>query len=115
MNRLQNTVNLIGRTGVQPIIRTFENGMKLAKFSLATNETIRELNGKKTTTQWHQIVAWGKTAELIERSVNKGQMLAVDGKLVNRVYRDKDGSNRRRTEIQIHGVIMINDTKQKAG
>lgn len=60
MNKLQNAVNLIGRTGVNPIVRTFENGMKLAKFSLATNETVKEVNGSKTLTQWHHIIAWGK-------------------------------------------------------
>lgn len=56
MNKLQNTVNLIGRIGITPRIRTFENGMKLAKFPLATNETVSEVNGKKKLTQWHHCV-----------------------------------------------------------
>lgn len=113
MNKLQNTVNLIGRIGIEPVVRTFENGMKLAKFSLATNETIREVNGKKTLTQWHQIIAWGKKAELIEKFIKKGQMIAVDGKLVNRNYTDVGGVLRHRTEIQVNEILMIN--KQKAG
>ncbi|WP_066758390.1 single-stranded DNA-binding protein [Crocinitomix algicola] len=113
MNKLKNTVQLIGRTGIEPIVRTFENGTKLAKFSLATNETIRDVNGKKTLTQWHQIVAWGRTAELIEKYLHKGQMVAVDGKLVNRAYKDNGGGNHRRTEVQVHDIMMIN--KQKAG
>ena len=62
MNDLKNAVNLIGRTGINPIIRTFENGVKLAKFSLATNETVTEVDGKAVRTQWHQIVAWGNKA-----------------------------------------------------
>lgn len=111
MNKLQNAVNLIGRTGISPTVRTFENGMKLAKFSLATNETVREINGKKTLTQWHNIVAWGKKAELIEKFVKKGQMIAVDGKLVNRSYQDNTGSNRRVTEIQVNEILLINPRK----
>ena len=86
MNKIQNAVNLIGRAGIAPVVRTFENGMKLAKFSLATHETISEVNGKKQLTQWHNVIAWGKKAELIEKFVKKGQMLAVDGKLVNRSW-----------------------------
>ncbi|MFT5819112.1 MAG: single-strand DNA-binding protein [Crocinitomix sp.] len=111
MNNLQNAVNLIGRTGINPTVRTFENGVKLAKFSLATNETIKEVNGKKKLTQWHNIVAWGKKAELIEKFVKKGQLLAVDGKLVNRVYQDNGGANRRVTEIQVNEILLINPKK----
>jgi single-strand DNA-binding protein len=112
MNKLQNGVNLIGRTGINPIIRTFENGVKLAKFSLATNETVLEVNGKSQKTQWHQIVAWGKKAELIEKFVRKGQMVAVDGKLINRVFRDNNGSNKKITEIQVKEILLINPKKQ---
>lgn len=111
MNKLQNAVNLIGRTGITPNIRTFENGMKLAKFSLAINETVSEINGKKKKTQWHQIIAWGKKAELIEKFVKKGQLLAVDGKLVNRVYQDTGGTSRRVTEIQVNEILLINPKK----
>lgn len=111
MNKLQNAVNLIGRTGINPIIRTFENGMKLAKFSLATNEVIREVNGKKNQTQWHQIIAWGSKADLIEKFVKKGQLIAVDGKLVNRSYVDVSGSNHRVTEIQVNEILLINPRK----
>lgn len=111
MNKLQNAVNLIGRTGINPTVRTFENGVKLAKFSLATNETVREVNGKKTLTQWHRIIAWGRKAELIEKYVKKGQLIAVDGKLVNRVYTDNSGGNHRLTEIQVNEILLINPRK----
>jgi single-strand DNA-binding protein len=56
-------------------------------------------------------VAWGKKAELIEKFVKKGQLLAVDGKLVNRVYQDNGGSNRRVTEIQVNEILLINPRK----
>jgi single-strand DNA-binding protein len=109
-----NTVNLVGRAGIAPIIRTFENGMKLAKFSLATNETISEVNGKKKLTQWHQIIAWGTHAEQIEKHVKKGQLLAIDGKITYRSWKDASGKTNRMTEIQVNEVFVINP-KQKAG
>jgi single-strand DNA-binding protein len=113
MNKLQNTVNLIGRSGIDPVIRTFENGVKLAKFSLATNETVTEVNGNKVQTQWHNVVAWGKKAELIEKFVKKGQLMAVDGKLINRIYMDASGNNRKLTEIQVNEVLLINPKAEK--
>ena len=112
MNKLQNTINLIGRAGITPIIRTFENGVKLAKFSLATNEIVTEINGKRNETQWHNIVAWGKKAELIEKYVKKGQLMAVDGKLINRSFMTADGTRRKLTEIQVNEILMINTTKK---
>ena len=112
MNKLQNTVNLIGRAGINPVVRTFENGVKLAKFSLATNETITEVNGKRQETQWHNVVAWGKKAELIEKFVKKGQLMAVDGKLINRVFKGNDGSSKKLTEIQVNEILLINPKKK---
>jgi len=112
MNKLQNTINLIGRSGITPVIRTFENGVKLAKFSLATNEIVTEVNGKKNETQWHNIVAWGKKAELIEKFVKKGQLMAVDGKLVNRSFMANDGTRRKMTEIQVNEILLINTNKK---
>ncbi|MBK7130527.1 MAG: single-stranded DNA-binding protein [Crocinitomicaceae bacterium] len=111
MNTLQNTVNLIGRTGITPVIKTFDNGVKLAKFSLATNETVIEPSGKSVKTQWHHVIAWGVKAELVEKFVKKGQLLAVDGKLVNRIFRDNTGSNKRVTEIQVNDILLINPQK----
>lgn len=94
------------------MIRTFENGMKVAKFSLATNETVIEVDGKAVRTQWHQVVAWGKKAELIEKYVKKGQMLAVDGKLINRFFTDHYGANKKITEIQVNDVLLINPQRK---
>lgn len=112
MNNLQNGVNLIGRAGQDPIIRTFENGVKLARFALATNEIITEVNGKKKQTQWHTIVAWGKKAELIEKFVTKGQMMAIEGKLINRVYQLNEGGKAKSTEVQANEVLLINPKRQ---
>lgn len=112
MSNIKNGVNLIGRIGINPIVRVHKNGVKLAKFPLAINETIMEADGRAKKTQWHQIVAWGHKAELIEKYVTKGQMLAVDGKLVNRVYNDKKtGLTRKVTEVQVNNILVIKPQK----
>ena len=112
MEKMENAVNIIGRTGIDPVIRTFENGVKLAKFSIATNEMVFEVNGKAQRIQWHQVVAWGKKAELIEKFVRKGQLLAVDGKLINRIFKDASGNNKKITEIQVNEILLINPEKK---
>jgi len=111
MNTIQNTVNLIGRSGVTPIIKTFHNGVKLAKFSLATNETVIEPNGKSIKTQWHHVIAWGIKADLVEKFVAKGQLVAIDGRLINRVFTDSTGTSKRVTEIQVNDILLINPKK----
>ncbi|MDT0651909.1 single-stranded DNA-binding protein, partial [Autumnicola edwardsiae] len=74
MSTLRNKVQLIGHVGNDPEIVNLESGKKLAKFSIATNESYKNSKGEKITdTQWHNIVAWGKTAELIESYVPKGK------------------------------------------
>lgn len=112
MNKVKNTVNIIGRSGIDPVIRTFENGVKLAKFSLATSEMVTEVNGKKVATQWHNIVAWGKKAELVEKYIKRGQLMAVDGKLINRTFFDASGNQKKLTEIQVNEILLINPEKK---
>lgn len=114
MNTLKNSVNLIGRTGINPVIRTFTNGVKLAKFSMATNETILDPNGKTIQTQWHNLVAWGKKADLIEKYVKKGQMIAVEGKLINKILTDLNGKKTKLTQIQIDDILLINQQRMQA-
>lgn len=112
MNTIQNTVNLIGRTGITPVVKTFGNGVKLAKFSLATNETVIEPNGKSVKTQWHHVIAWGVKADLVEKFVKKGQLVAVDGRLINRVFKDPSGANKKVTEIQVNDILLISPKKE---
>lgn len=114
MNTINNSVNIIGRIGINPVIRTFTNGVKLAKFSIATNETIYDPNGKTIKTQWHNIVAWGKKAELIEKYVKKGQLLAVEGKLINKVLTDLNGKKSKLTQIQVDEILLINRQQMHA-
>jgi single-strand DNA-binding protein len=112
MYALKNKVQLIGNLGGNPEIRTTESGKKLAHFSVATNETYRTSKGEKVTeTQWHNLVAWGKVAEIAERFLSKGSEVAIEGKLVNRNYTDKDGNKRYNTEIQVNEVLILGDRK----
>ena len=92
MNSLRNKVQLIGNLGNDPEIITLENGTKWAKFSIATNETYKNAKGEKVTdTQWHNIVAWGKLAEIAEEFLSKGKEIMVEGKLVYRSYETNEG------------------------
>lgn len=108
MNALRNKVQLIGNVGNTPEILTFESGKKMAKFSIATNESYKNAKGEKVTdTQWHNIVAWGKTAELIENYVPKGKEIGVEGKLTSRSYEDKDGIKKFITEVICNEILLL--------
>ena len=108
MYALKNKVQLIGYVGSQPDIRNTENGKKLARFSVATNEIYRNAKGDKISeTQWHNLVAWGKVAELAEKYLGKGSEVAMEGKLINRSYTDKEGNKKYVTEVQVNEVLLL--------
>ena len=84
MYALKNKVQLIGNLGNAPEVKTTESGKKLAKFSVATNESYRNANGEKVTeTTWHNLVAWGKVADIAEKYLTKGKEVAIEGKINN--------------------------------
>jgi len=108
MNALRNKVQLIGNLGMDPEIKTLDSGKKLAKMSIATNESYKNAKGEVVKeTQWHNLIAWGKTADIIEKYLKKGTEVAVEGKLLNRNYTDKEGLKRFVTEIQINELLML--------
>ena len=108
MNALKNKVQLIGNLGNDPEVIILENGKKLAKFSMATNESYKNAKGERVTeTQWHNVVAWGKTAEIVENYLMKGKEVAVEGKLTSRSYETQDGEKRYITEIQCKELLML--------
>ena len=108
MNTLRNKVQLIGNLGNDPEVITLESGKKLAKFAIATNESYKNTNGEKVTdTQWHNVVAWGKTADIIEKYVSKGKEIAIEGKLTSRSYETKDGEKRYITEVVCNELLML--------
>lgn len=108
MNALRNKVQLIGNLGNDPEIITLDSGKKLAKFSLATNESYKNQQGERVTdTQWHNVVAWGKTADIVESYVTKGKEIAIEGKLTHRSYDDKDGVKRYTTEVVCSELLLL--------
>lgn len=108
MSTLRNKVQLIGNVGKEPEIVNLESGKKLAKFSLATNENYKNGNGERVTdTQWHNIIAWGKTADLIEKYVMKGREVGVEGKLTNRSWNDTEGNKHYITEVVCNELLLM--------
>ncbi|HYK47460.1 MAG TPA: single-stranded DNA-binding protein [Parafilimonas sp.] len=115
MYALKNKVQLIGNLGNNPEIRTTEAGKKMARFSVATDETYRNSKGEKVTeTQWHNLIAWGKVAEIVEKYLSKGSEIAVEGKLMNRNYVDKEGVKRYITEVHVNEMLMLGGDKKQA-
>lgn len=112
MNTMKNKVQLIGHVGANPEVKTLEGGKKLARISIATNETYVSQKGDKVTeTQWHNVVAWGKTAEIAEKLFTKGMEVLIDGKLINRSYTDKDGVKKYITEVQANELLVFGKAK----
>jgi len=108
MSTLRNKVQLIGNLGNDPEIIKMESGKTLAKFAIATNENYKNASGEKVTdTQWHNVVAWGKTAEIIEKYVTKGKEIAIEGKLTSRSYDTKEGEKRYITEVVCNELLML--------
>ena len=108
MYALKNKVQLIGNLGNAPEVKTTESGKKMVLFSIATNDVYKTAEGeKKTETQWHNIIAWGNLAEIAEKYLSKGSEVALEGKLMNRNYTDKDGNKKYITEIQANELLML--------
>jgi len=108
MNTLKNTVSLIGRLGQDPKINAVGKDNKVAKFSVATNEAYKRKNGEWVeNTQWHNVVAWGKLAELSEKLLKKGSEIVLEGKLVNDEYETKEGEKRYQTEISLREFMVL--------
>ena len=108
MSTLKNHVQLIGNVGQEPTITNLDSGKKVVRFSLATNEYYKDAKGEKQTeTNWHTVVAWGKTAEIIEKFVAKGKEVGVTGKLKTRTYTTDDGNQRYVTEVVADEILLL--------
>ena len=115
MYALKNKVQLIGNLGNAPEVKTFESGKKVANFRMATTEIYRNAKGEKVKeTQWHNLVMWGKLADIAEKYLTVGKEVAVEGKLVNRQYTDKDGNKKFFTEIQVNELLMLGGNPAEA-
>ncbi|MDV4099098.1 single-stranded DNA-binding protein [Elizabethkingia anophelis] len=110
---LRNKATLIGFTGKEVEIVNFENGIK-ASVSLATTDHYTNAQGEKVEeTQWHNLVAYGKLAEIFQKYVTKGKEIAVEGKLTYRSYEDKEGKTRYITEIKVDEILLLSSGSQK--
>ena len=108
MYALKNKVQLIGNLGSAPEVRNTESGKKLVRFSVATNEQYKNAKGERVTeTQWHNLIAWGTIADIAEKYLTKGAEVAIEGKLINRNYMDKEGNKKYITEIQVNELLML--------
>lgn len=98
---------MIGDLCNAPEVKNNQKGKKLEKFSITTNETYYNAKGEKVTeTQWHNLIAWGKVVELAEKYLSKGTEVAIEGKLMNNNYTDKDSNKRYSTEIQVNELLL---------
>ena len=108
MNAMKNRVQLIGHVGQDPEIKNFDGGKKLANLTIATKDSYKNDKGEKVEqTEWHKVVAWGKTAEIIEKFVAKGKEIAIEGKLTHRSYDDKNGEKKYITEVVVNEVLLL--------
>ena len=108
MKSLINSVRLMGNVGATPEVKMFDNGSKVAKLRLATNEKQKNAKGETVEiTHWHNLVFWGKSAELIEKYIDKGERIAIEGTLANRMYETKAGDKRQVTEVRVDSFEFV--------
>ncbi len=115
MNTLKNKVSLVGNLGFDPEVREIAKGRKVARLSVATNDSYRNASGERVTdTQWHTVVAWGQTAEMVERLLRKGLPVMLEGRLVHRSYEAKDGTKRYITEVVMNNFQLLPGKREEA-
>ena len=111
-----NRVTLIGNLGRDPEVRHLDNGVAVAKFSVATNENYKDKNGEwQKQTEWHEVVAWRWLAERAERDLKKGKLVYVEGKLTHRKYQDKEGNDRYITEVVANTFRLLEKRELEGG
>jgi len=108
MNTLRNSVRLVGHLGMDPEVKNFDKNKKLTRLSLATHESYKNDKGEKITeTQWHNLTLWGTQAKFAEDYLKKGDEIAVEGRIANRNYTDKDGIKRYSCEIVVNELLKL--------
>lgn len=115
MNTLKNSVNLIGNLGKAVELKELASGNKVARIVIATNDYYKNNKGETITeTQWHNLVAWGKTAELMALNLSKGSEVAIQGKLVHRKYEDNEGNIRYTSEVKVNEFLKVSRQEKEA-
>jgi single-strand DNA-binding protein len=117
MAKSVNKVILVGNAGNDPEVKVMPSGTPVANFSLATNERSKDKNGQwQDRTEWHNLVAWQRTAEIIGEYVKKGSKIYVEGSLRTRSWDDKNtGEKKYRTEIIVHDLVLLSERSEGEG
>jgi single-strand DNA-binding protein len=112
-----NKVILIGNLGRDPELRYTQSGQPVANFTMATTESWnkRDGSGREEKTEWHRIVAWGRTAELCAQYLAKGRTVYVEGRLQTREWEDREGKKQRTTEIVANTVQFLGGNRGAGG
>jgi single-strand DNA-binding protein len=110
-----NKVIILGRLGGDPEIKYTPGGDAIANFSVATSDTWKDKNTgeKKEKTEWHRIVAWGRTAEIADEYLKKGDLTYIEGKLQTRSWEDKEGNKRWTTEVRVITLQLLGGRKSQ--
>ncbi len=114
MSSSVNKVILVGRLGKDPELKYTQSGTPVAKFSIATDETWKDQSGERQQrTEWHNVVAWRKLAEICGQYLNKGKLVYVEGKLQTRSWEDKEGNKKYTTEIVADNMVMLSGKNEE--
>ncbi len=110
-----NKAMIIGRLGQDPEVRYTQSNTAVANMSIATSERYKDSQGEwKENTEWHRVVAWGRTAEICQEYLKKGSQVYIEGPIQTRKWEDKDGQTRYTTEIKALTMTML-DSKGSGG
>ena len=111
-----NKAMLIGRLGQDPEVRYTQSNTAVANFSLATNERYKDRNGEfQERTEWHRIVAWGRTAEICQEYLRKGSLVYIEGPIQTREWEDKEGQKKYTTEVKALTMQMLDSRGDQMG
>jgi single-strand DNA-binding protein len=117
MARSINKITLLGNVGKDPEIRSSASGIMVANLTLATSDRFQDQQGNwQDRTEWHTLVAFKRTAEIVRDYVKKGSKLYIEGKLQTRSWDDKEsGAKRYRTEIIVNELILLSGREEGSG
>lgn len=111
-----NKVILIGRLGKDPETKFTQGGVAIARFSMATDESWKDQNGEQQQrTEWHNVVAWRRLAEICGQYLIKGKLIYIEGRLQTRSWEDKEGNKRTTTEVQADKMVMLSGGRPEEG
>lgn len=104
-----NKAIVVGHLGRDPELRYTQSGTPVTNFSVATTESWnkKDGSGREESTEWHRIVAWGRTAELCSQYLSKGRLVYIEGRLQTREWENRDGIKQRTTEIVANNVTFL--------